>query len=363
MNIHDIKQLEATAAHVARSEYESQAATVATVPSTQESEQSDSPSIEFNPKVVRSIPPPLSVSPIFGNNSTPEKYSIVLADGCVTYGGKSPEELYSTETDGRYGVEYTTVDASPGDILYCHFILEAEPTESEPTESEATEKNYKFLKFEFSTNESPESLTDDQKSLTFKIAKLGSTPWSTHQYIVGALHVGDGNGSASPSSPGNTDVPPVDNVSVELANLNEADHYSIKGWYDQDAAHSNLSSIITTRDDGRQEDYQVLVRDEKGGALKYLTLGGIHIKEPESGTDNASDIDKSIVGVSMRYISSESDEEFSSHPYCICLTRGKLTLRDGELSIVEHDTQYIPTTPISEELMIPSADYGEPTEP
>lgn len=352
MNIHDVRQLESTAAHVARSEYESRAATVATVPLTPDTEPSGYSSLDFNPKTLRGAPPPLTVGPIFGSSSTPEKYSVVLTEGCITYGGKPPEESPSVETDELYGVDYVTVDGSPGDILYCHFILEQE------NESESTEiKTYKFLRFEFSTSESPESLTDGQESLTFSIAKLGGAPGSTHQYVVGALHIGGGGGSAG------ANVPPVDDASVELYNLDGVGHYSIKGWHDQDADYSNLSGIITTRGDGRQENYQVLVRDGQWGTLKYLPLGGVHIKEPESGADDVSDIDKSIVGVSMRYISSESDGEFSSHPYCICLTRGKLILHDGELSIVKHDTQYIPTTPISEELMIPSVDYGEPAEP
>jgi hypothetical protein len=353
MNIHDVRQLESTAALVARSEHEARAVTVATVPPTPDTEPGGYSSLDFNPKTVRGAPPPLTVGPIFGNSSVPEKYSVILADGCVTYGGKLPEESPTVATDELYGVDYITVDGSPGDILYCHFILEQE-NESEPTEI----KTYKFLRFEFSTSESPESLTDGQESLTFRIAKLGGAPWSTHQYVVGALHIGGGGGGGSAAA----NIPPVDDVSVELSDLDGVDHYSIKGWHDQDAEYSNLSGIITTRGDERQGNYQVLVRDGQRRTLKYLPLGGVHIKEPESGADDVSDIDKSIVGVSLRYISDENDED-SDHLYCICLTRGKLTLNNGELSITRHDTQYIPTTPISEELMIPSVDYGEPTEP
>lgn len=258
MNIHDHIQLESAAAHIARTEIEAHATTSPQpTPKVEETVESDTGSMDYNPKSIYSAPPPFTVNPIFNDSGFTEKCAVVFSDGCATYGGKPPEEPCTVLTDSRFGVEYVEVEAAHGDTIYCHFILESEP-ESDP---ESTEKVYKFLKLEFSNEASPESLEDNQDSLTFKVAKIGSeNPRSVHQYIVGALHVGGGG-----SGPGG-------NIEVE---------------------------------------------------------------------------DKTVIVISVDYITDESDEDWTEHQYAIRIRRGYLEINNGDL-IVKEDAelkQFIETTP------------------
>lgn len=71
-----------------------------------------------------------------------------------------------------------------------------------------------------------------------------------------------------------------------------------------------------------------------------------------------------IVGVSLDYVSSESDKDWEYHKYAIRLKRGRLKIKDGLLSVEEDSTLslFVNTVPLSEELKIPSADYGTPQE-
>lgn len=192
MNIHDHIQLESAAAHIARTEIEARETTSPQpTPQVVETIGADTGSVDYNPKSIYSAPPPFTVHPIFNEDGFTEKCAVVFSNGCATYGGKPPEEPCSVLTDDRFGVEYVEVEAARGDTIYCHFILESESE----SESESAEKVYKFLKLEFSKDENPESLEDNQDSLTFKVAKIGSeNPRSVYQYITGALHVGGGGG-------------------------------------------------------------------------------------------------------------------------------------------------------------------------
>lgn len=71
-----------------------------------------------------------------------------------------------------------------------------------------------------------------------------------------------------------------------------------------------------------------------------------------------------IVGVSLDYVSSESDKDWGYHKYAIRLKRGRLKIKDGLLSVEEDSdlSLFVNTVPLSEELKIPSADYGSPQE-
>ena len=71
-----------------------------------------------------------------------------------------------------------------------------------------------------------------------------------------------------------------------------------------------------------------------------------------------------IVGVSLDYVSSESDKDWEYHKYAIRLKRGRLKIKDGLLSVEEDSTLslFVNTVPLSKELKIPSADYGSPQE-
>ena len=71
-----------------------------------------------------------------------------------------------------------------------------------------------------------------------------------------------------------------------------------------------------------------------------------------------------IVAISLDYVTSESDKDWAYHKYALRLKRGRLKIEDGLLSVEEDSglTQFIDTVPLSDELKIPSADYGSPQE-
>ena len=71
-----------------------------------------------------------------------------------------------------------------------------------------------------------------------------------------------------------------------------------------------------------------------------------------------------IVAVSMDYVTSESDKDWAYHKYALRLKRGRLKIEDGLLSVEEDSdlTLFVDTVPLSDELKIPSADYGSPQE-
>ena len=71
-----------------------------------------------------------------------------------------------------------------------------------------------------------------------------------------------------------------------------------------------------------------------------------------------------IVAISLDYVTSESDKDWAYHKYALRLKRGRLKIEDGLLSVKEDSdlTLFVDTVPLSDELKIPSADYGSPQE-
>lgn len=71
-----------------------------------------------------------------------------------------------------------------------------------------------------------------------------------------------------------------------------------------------------------------------------------------------------IVAISLDYVTSESDKDWAYHKYALRLKRGRLKIEDGLLSVEEDSdlTLFVDTVPLSDELKIPSADYGSPQE-
>ena len=104
--------------------------------------------------------------------------------------------------------------------------------------------------------------------------------------------------------------------------------------YDANAGKVNIKSFVTS--------------------AIILNSGGSDLKIGEND----------IVGVSLDYVSSESDKDWEYHKYALRLKRGRLKIEDGFLSVEEDSdlSLFVNTVPLSEELKIPSADYGSPQE-
>ena len=183
---------------------------------------------------------------LHGMEYYPESFKVFQEDPGGGYVCRNPIVV---TPDGEVGVENSDT-LSPGSTWYC---VVRKDKDGKWSASMVTEGGVSSAR-----------QSGDRVFYSVKIAEIapGSNGGYVYQYHTGAIVVGD-------------PPVPVDDVSVEdHSDDNEGDlRYAVKGWHDQDASESKLGDLLT----GDEEDTsrQILVRNGKGGATEFLSIGKV----------------------------------------------------------------------------------------
>lgn len=151
---------------------------------------------------------------------------------------------------------------------------------------------------------------------------------------------------------------------IAIENLEALDNF----WYkipeipqtiDGAKIHLNIdtkkSTATISKDSSADQSITLatVTRNDKGevSVVQHVT-SALHLGGGSGGGSGGGVTvhDDVIVAISMDYVDSQSDEDFSAHPYAIRLRRGRLKINGGALTVEEDDElkQFVDTTPIDE---------------
>lgn len=169
------------------------------------------------------------------------QWKLYYPEGSFTHSGFKPTTV--TPAPASDYVPVSWISAGSG-VVYAHAMVNVNQTTGEVT-------GCKSLTFDGNATKAAEAGT---KVFSFKVATV--TNFVVDQVALGSIHVGGGASSVT-----------LDDKSTKKNSEGKVEVY---GWKEQDPEQSTVAGLIS---DIATNNFEVVVRSGKDGALKYVPLG------------------------------------------------------------------------------------------